>query len=127
MVCLINRQASSSARALGQAHTGGAVTAWEEEPGVLVSFMLVDGPKADTVFPRLGMFALLPLQGPFPRCRPGRALGNRSEAADQMPSPIKLASAAMFHLTFPKEFTFLLASPPLPLFSEFLSLQEREV
>lgn len=79
-----------------------------------------------TLFPRLGMFALLQLQGPFPRCRRGSALGSGSEAADAMPSPIKLASAAMFHLTFPKEFTFLSASPPLPLFFESLSLQERE-
>jgi len=56
-----------------------------------------------------------------------------SEAEDVMPphhpAPgmlIKLASVAMFHLTSPKEFTFLLTSPPLPLFLESLSLQERK-
>lgn len=49
MLCLINRQASSSARALGQAHTGGAGIAWEEPAR---SFWMS---QSLTPFPVLGM------------------------------------------------------------------------
>lgn len=84
MVCLINRQASSSARARGQARTGGAVSAWEEPPGVLVSFMLVDGTKPHTL-PKAGHVCPAPVAGPFPtlptRKRPGqRVRGSRRDA-----------------------------------------------
>lgn len=56
-------------QALGQAHTGAAVIAWEEPPGILVSFMLEDDTKPRTL-PKAGHVCPAPLlQGPFPRCR----------------------------------------------------------
>lgn len=84
MLCLINRQASSSAGALGQARTGGAVIAWEELPGVLVYFMLVGSTTAHTL-PKAGHACPAAMAGPFPtlqtRKRPGqRVRGSRRDA-----------------------------------------------
>lgn len=88
--------------------------------------MLEDDTKPRTL-PKAGHVCPAPLlQGPFPRCRRGSALGSGSEAADEMPTPIKPASAAVLHLTFPREFTFLSSSPPLPWVFESLSLQEKD-
>lgn len=58
--------------------------AWEEAPGVLVSFMLVDGPKADSL-PKAGHVCPAPSAGPFPtlqtRKSPGQLVrGSRSDA-----------------------------------------------
>lgn len=112
---------------------------------LLCSWMAQSLTLLRTLLPRQSTFALLPLQARcwalphrLSRCFPHRRQGNAlkasgSEAEDATPphhpapsALIKLALVAMFHLTSPKEFTFLVASAPLPLFFESLSLQERE-
>lgn len=106
--------------------------------------MLVDGTKPHAPSEPLAEAEHVcpaPIARPFPIGQAGVShtadkethSASGSEAEDATPphhpapgAPIKLASVAMLHLTSPEEFTFLFASPPLPLFFESLSLQERE-
>lgn len=137
MVCFTNRQASSLAHTWGQAQIVCAillVARWGLDclGGALRSFEFLCASEWHQA--SCSHCQALPHQPSqcFPLHKQGNVLSKWVRGNNAMPShhpapsvPRRLAPVAMFHLTSPKEFTFLFASPPLPL-SEPLSLEERE-